>query len=58
MSPGRNTRGGLTERHHPPRAKCKICECSVFPTDETAWVTSPYPGLAHKTCAEESTTKD
>lgn len=55
---GRNTRSGLADRHLPPRTACKICWCSVFPTDETVWVTTPAPGIAHKSCAEETTTED
>lgn len=58
MSVGRNSKGGLTERHHPPRTACKICWCSVFPTDETVWVTSPDPGICHATCVKEPTTED
>jgi hypothetical protein len=43
--------GALT---NPPRAKCKICGCSIFPSDETAWAVTPNPGLVHKMCAEET----
>jgi len=53
VTAGRNTRGGHAERTAPPRTKCKICWCSVFPEDDTMWVTSPQPGIAHTTCTKD-----
>lgn len=57
---GMSNTGGLANRHHPPKTQCKICWCSIFPQDDTVWVRTPSPGLAHKTCAEpkEPETKD
>lgn len=55
---GRNSKGGLAQRHLPPRTVCKVCWQTVFATDETQWVTSPAPGIAHATCTREPTTED
>lgn len=37
-----------------PRTTCKICWCSIFADDDTEWVTTPAPGIAHKICAREA----
>jgi len=43
----------IGDAQKPPRTTCKICNCSIFVGDETRWVTSPNPGLAHRICADE-----
>lgn len=52
------TAGRLAQKHLPPRTVCKVCWHTVFATDETEWVTSPAPGIAHATCVREPTTED
>lgn len=42
--------GRLTDIRKAPRTTCKICWCSIYNEDETIWVISPAPGLAHKVC--------
>jgi hypothetical protein len=54
MHPAKNTRAPFGTSRNPPRTTCKICGCSIFEGDETAWVVSPNPGLAHQVCAEEA----
>lgn len=44
--------GALTGMRKPPRTTCKICWCSIFESEETKWVISPSPGIAHKDCPE------
>lgn len=50
----RNTTASISHAERPPRTQCKICDCSIFIGDDTVWVISPRPGLAHRICAEES----
>lgn len=37
----------------PPRSTCKICWHSIYVHQETDWVVSPNPGLAHQDCAQK-----
>lgn len=47
----------LSDVRRAPRTTCKICWCSVFADDDTAWVIGPNPGIAHRICAEEKPRK-
>jgi len=49
--------GRLSDIRRAPRTTCKVCWCSVFADDDTAWVTEPNPGIAHRVCAEEKPRK-
>lgn len=53
LNPVSNTRAPYGKAQQPPRTTCKICGCSIFEGDDTAWVVSPNPGLTHRICAEE-----
>jgi len=55
-----NGKAGLAKGLQPPRTVCKICRCSVFAEDDTAWTRQPTPGIAHTQCVTEltETTKD
>jgi hypothetical protein len=50
---GHNMTSRIGDAQRPPRTQCKICDCSIFIGDDTVWVISPRPGLAHRICAEE-----
>lgn len=53
----REDTGRLAGARQPPRTTCKICWKGVYSADETAWVVSPNPGIAHETCARKKTAK-
>lgn len=50
--------GRLAGMRQPPRTTCKVCWSSVYVTDDTTWVTSPSPGIAHTACVEDPTAKE
>lgn len=37
----------------PPVTVCKICWRNIYQGEETVWVTSPAPGIAHRYCSEK-----
>lgn len=50
---GLDTTGRFTDVGKAPRTTCKICWCNIYAEDDTVWVVTPNPGIAHRACAEE-----